>query len=393
MDIHYVVDRSNIWVSLDHEVLAARARISLLIALAIGLMLAPPAQADELVVLDSVESSIEAAGELVQMPTEPDWGVPDPATSLPAVPQDAPEVPAAPIEAPQEIRYHVQGPQYHAEYQAPAADPAPPPAPTPAPAATPTAPPAEAAPEAEAAPSTPVPAEVPTPVSTPVEAPSAPTIWIWVWNWTSIEGGEERYQNSEIRYQIDDSLLEDDLTEIVQSIEAQIPVRIDVKTGMEITEEILPKVIPGHAPEQDLEPVIAREPESAPPATSKPRSKTTRTFAPRPIGLERAVDPPLAVSGVGLTQLPHARRGGREKTERKTPRASRPTRGTSELPRPGERFADSAAASGGAASSVLKTIAILALSLLLAAFGHGRRIWLPVSRWRGLLGSRTDPPG
>jgi MYXO-CTERM domain-containing protein len=69
------------------------------------------------------------------------------------------------------------------------------------------------------------------------------------------------------------------------------------------------------------------------------------------------------------------------------------SRGTSDLPRPAERFADSAAASGGAAASVLKTIAILALSLLLAAFGHGRRIWLPASRWRGLLGSRTDPPG
>jgi hypothetical protein len=30
---------------------------------------------------------------------------------------------------------------------------------------------------------------------------------------------------------------------------------------------------------------------------------------------------------------------------------------------------------------------------LLAALGYGIRIWLPVTRLRGLLGTRTDPPG
>jgi hypothetical protein len=63
------------------------------------------------------------------------------------------------------------------------------------------------------------------------------------------------------------------------------------------------------------------------------------------------------------------------------------------LPRNDERFADSGTASGPNAGFIIKTSAILAAFLMLAALGYGRRIWLPVTRLRGLLGSRTGPPG
>jgi hypothetical protein len=369
-------------------------------------MLAPPARADELAELDSLESSVVAAGELVQLPTEPDWGVPDPSSSMAAVPQDAPEVPPAPAatppapaetpptpaETPAETRYHAAEPQYRAEYQAPAADSAPPPdassaaaPPPPEPPSDPSEPPAEA----ETASSEPVSA----PASTPAEAPATPTIWIWMWNWTWFQGGEERYQNFQDQYQIDESLLEEDLATIIQSIEAQIPVRIDIKTTRDITEEIMPQFNPGESPGAESDPPPLAEPRSTPPAAAKQTPRLHRTFSPRPVRLERAFDAPLTVASPQPRPLRSARPPHRGKEDKAPPRVRRVSRGTSDLPRPAERFADSAAASGGAAGSVLKTIAILALSLLLAAFGHGRRIWLPASRWRGLLGSRTDPPG
>jgi hypothetical protein len=372
-------------------VLAARAKASLLFALAIGLMLAPPARADELAELDSLESSVVAAGELVQLPTEADWGVPDPSSSIPAVPEDAPAVPPVPAETPPEPRYHAEEPQYHAEYQAPAADPAPSPDASPAAAPPPTEPPSEPSEppvEAETAPSEPVSAPAPT----PAEAPASPTIWIWMWNWTWFQGGDERYQNFQDQYQIDESLLEEDLATIIESIETQIPVRIDIKTTRDITDEIVSQYIPIESPGEESEPPLLAEPENAPPAAAKQRPRLHRTFSPRPIRLERAFDAPLTVASLHPRPLPSAR-PDRGKEDKAPPRVRRASRGSSDLPRPAERFADSAAASGGAAASVLKTIAILALSLLLAAFGYGRRIWLPASRWRGLLGSRTDPPG
>jgi hypothetical protein len=63
------------------------------------------------------------------------------------------------------------------------------------------------------------------------------------------------------------------------------------------------------------------------------------------------------------------------------------------LPATDERFADGGSASGGGVGFLLKTIAILTAFMLLAALGYGFRIWLPVTRLRGLLGTRTDPPG
>jgi hypothetical protein len=63
------------------------------------------------------------------------------------------------------------------------------------------------------------------------------------------------------------------------------------------------------------------------------------------------------------------------------------------LPRSGERFDDAAAEGGGGVGFLLKTIAILTASMLLAVLGYGIRIWLPETRLRGLLGSGTDPPG
>lgn len=87
-------------------------------------------------------------------------------------------------------------------------------------------------------------------------------------------------------------------------------------------------------------------------------------------------------------------------------RASRHTKRTAARPRPhrvaapkalqptsGERFDDAAASGGGGVGFLLKTIAILTASMLLAVLGFGLRIWLPATRLRGLLGSWTDPPG
>jgi hypothetical protein len=63
------------------------------------------------------------------------------------------------------------------------------------------------------------------------------------------------------------------------------------------------------------------------------------------------------------------------------------------LPSNEERLADAGSASGGGVGFLLKTIAVLTAFMLLAALGYGLRIWLPVTRLRGLLGTRTDPPG
>jgi hypothetical protein len=65
----------------------------------------------------------------------------------------------------------------------------------------------------------------------------------------------------------------------------------------------------------------------------------------------------------------------------------------SPLPTDGERLADSGTASGPNAGFVIKTSAILAAFLMLAALAYGRRIWLPATRLRGLFGSRIEPPG
>src|SRR5688572_16001941 len=69
------------------------ARGTFPIAVLIGLALAAPARAQDLVDVAALESHLEAAGELAELPTEPDWGVTDSVGSDSTVSVDAPEVP------------------------------------------------------------------------------------------------------------------------------------------------------------------------------------------------------------------------------------------------------------------------------------------------------------
>jgi hypothetical protein len=369
-------------------VLQVRRRAFLAIAIAIGIAvwLAPPAQADELADVQSLQTHIEAAGELVEAPTDTDWGVPDLSTSLPAVAQDAPEVPVAPVGTAPEPRYHVEEPQYHAEYQPPPADPAPSPAPEPAPAQSP----AEVTEAADTAASIPVTTAPPT----QPETPSTPTIWIWVWNWNWVAADDDRYHNPDDQYQIDTSILDKDVAQIIKSIGVQMPVQISITDGSDIAQEILlesspEETVPAAAPT----PLVASETAGAAPVARKGMPVPRRRFPPSRAGLERALPAPLPVVSADPTNLATSHAAERRRAGAGPPRVRRPSRPEPTPPLPAERFADSAAATGGFASSLLKTIAILALSLMLAAFGHGRRIWLPAPRLRGLLGTRTDPPG
>jgi hypothetical protein len=177
----------------------------------------------------------------------------------------------------------------------------------------------------------------------------------------------------------------------------QIPVQIGVQTGSDIADEIIRDISPGSAPQETPPaavpaPAVPLDAYRPAPRAQKEKSAPPRRHAPGSAALDRPYGAPLDVA------LPaHPLRSGDAAPARVTgggerPRARRASRPAPSLPLPGERLADSAAATGGSAS-LLKTIAVLALSLLLAAFGHGRRIWLPAARWRGLLGTQTDPPG
>ena len=377
--------------------LAQRLKIFLPTAIAIGLIAAAPARAEELIDVAALDAQVEAATELAELPTEPDWGVTDQATPLPVVTQDAPEVPppAAVAEAVTEPRYHAADPQYHKEYHVTQADPAP------APVAE--QPPAEATAQTEQAPATPAPTPVSPPPAEPAaapEAPASPTIWIWVWNWSWDSGSDGRYRNTDEQYQIDPRISDADITRIAEKIGRQIPIQISVQTGNDIADEIL-REIPG-APAPVAPPAPVEQAAPAPPldAYRAPPETQGRKGAPTGRGArvasdeadEPAYEAPLDVAATPVRAARDAASTPRRAKGGKWPRARRVSRRAPSLPLPGERLADSAAASG-ASASLLKTIAILALSLLLAAFGYWRRSWLPVARLRGLLGTRTDPPG
>jgi hypothetical protein len=374
------------WVLQEHEVLAQRLKMLLPAAVAIGLIAAGPARAEELIDVAALDAQVEAATELAELPTEPDWGVPDHSNSLPAVTQDAPEVPPV-AEPAEEPRYHVEEPQYHAEYHAPQTDPAPPPAVEQAPAGAPA--------ETGQTPATPAPTPTsPPPAEPPAapETPATPTIWIWVWNWSWNDEGDGRYRNSDEQYQIDPWISDKDIGRIVDKIGGQIPIQISVQTGNDIADEIVRAIPAEVAPLAPAAPAPALDAYRAPPETRKHRGAPSRRAARSDAALEPIYQAPLDVAAPAEQAARDHAATSRKARGGKWPRARRVSRRAPSLPLPGERLADSAAASG-ASASLLKTIAVLALSLLLAAFGFGRRIWLPVAQLRGLLGTRTDPPG
>jgi hypothetical protein len=372
-------------------VLVQRVHVCLPIVVAIGLVSVAPASAQELVDVAALEAQVEAAAELTELPAGSDWGVPDPSNSLPAVPQGAPEVPSAPTEVGEpapEPRYQVERPRYHPEYQVPEADPAPPPVA----AAAPAAPSQEPVQE----PTMPAPTQAPAqPAEVPAapQTPSTPTVWIWVWNWTWVQGTDERYRNSEDQYQISPSLVDKNLTRIIEKIGIQMPVQIGVQTGDDIVSDIVKDIAPEgmqlpsapiahptyRAPVEleKTEPVERRPPARAPGALVRPYGAPldAGTAAPRVLTSPRAAPAPQQASRSG--KLPRIRR------------ASRPPA----RPLPAEQVGDSASASGVSAGIFLKNFAVLIASLLLAVLGRGRRLRLPSIRWRGLLGTRTDPPG
>jgi len=413
-----------------------------------GLALAAPAQAQDPLDVAALEARLEAAGELAELPTEPDWGVtdsvaPDPAVpqDIPAVPQDAPEVPvdssSEPAADATEPRYHPREPQYHAEYHSstpesaaaelppvpeevpPAPEVAPPPVDdtrdTPVPVAAP--PPTES----RTAPSNPPSASSPPPEAAPASVPttssSTPTIWIWVWNWTWTYVGDGRYQNSGPQYQIDEPLLDQDVEEIVKKIGVEMPVQIDVRKGSDIVTEIQRGIAPAEtvrevlaeaAKDSPLEDALvppAQQPGNSAPAAEKRTGAEPRTSersqrkpqARRRATVSETTQHVLAEAGTSSAtyfatgDIARASRHARRSTARvRMHRAAAPKE---LLPTNEERLADSGTASGPNAGLIIKTSAILAAFLMLAALAYGRRIWLPASRLRGLLGSRIDPPG
>jgi hypothetical protein len=390
-------------------------RLSVCVSLVtIGLVITAPARAQELIDVAALEAQVEAAAELTELPTEPGWGVQDPLNSLPAVSQDAPEVPPDPAataqaapQADQAPRYQVPEPQYHTEYQAPQAHPQAPqadPAPPPAEQAQPAAPP-----EAPAqAPANPVLEQVSEPSSQAASTPpaqSTPTIWIWVWNWTWIQGSDDRYRNSDTRYQVERLGLDQNASRILEKIGLQTPVQISVQTDGDIADKIGQTISPDSAPIPDVRAavpmsVVPTAEYRTPPLETKKRKPPARSVE-RPTGVPLEVatiatrspaEPQVATSQVATSSqtasAPRETRGSG-----KPHRARRASPPSSTLPLPGERVGDSGAASGASAAMYAKSFAILITSLLLAAFGRSRRHRLPSLRWRGLLGTRTDPPG
>jgi hypothetical protein len=378
-------------------VLARRLSVCLSTLLAIGFASAP-AQAQEFVDVAALEAQVEAAAELTELPAEPDWGVPDPSNSHPAVTQDAPEVPSPPPEVAEvapEPRYHAEEAQYHAEYQAPAVDPAPPPAA--GSASQPTG-------EERAQPVAPEPARIPVePPLSPAapEEPSTPTIWVWVWNWTWVQESDERYRNSSDQYRVDRIPLDQNLTRIIEKMGSQIPVQISVQTGEDIAGEIMEEVARNGVPVPAVPvaaPAAATLPSEyhAPTELKKSKRPSGSKPAPGPAALERPHGAPLELATLAsrsraTTETSSATRLARRAGKAPSPR--RATRPAPNLPLPSERITDATTASGVSAGIFLKSFAVLIASMLLAALGSGRRLRLPSTRLRGLLGTRTDPPG
>lgn len=276
------------------------ARSTVPLAVLMGLALAAPARAQELIDVAAleatagteeladvaaVEASLEAAAELAEPTTEPDLGDTGSPGSVPTASVDAASVPVTsgtepPADAtevryqtPEPERYQAPEPQYHAEYHASAPTPA---AEDPRPTTEPAAPstevvraaaapvtealrnvtqPAQTEPVQQSAPAQTAPAQAQTratqPVTQPASSPApetvstpeqpvasaAPTIWIWIWNWTWTTIEGGRYQNELGQYQIDETILGADVAKSVP-ITARIPVQIDLPTGVDIVREV-----------------------------------------------------------------------------------------------------------------------------------------------------------
>jgi hypothetical protein len=386
-------------------VLARRLSVCVATLITIGVASAP-ARAQELVDVAALEAQVEAAAELAELPAEPDWGVQDLSNSLPAVSQDAPEVPTAPAaiaeappeptEAAPEPRYHAREPQYRTEYHPPEAE-------STAPASTESTPPERSGEPAQAT-ATPDPARVPVePPLTPAvpDAPSSPTIWIWIWNWTWVQASDERYHNSPSQFPVDRIQSDQNLPRILEKIGTQIPVQIDVQTGADIADEIMQDVaaegmsvpaLPFAAPVAAAVPTAYRAPAELRKTKLPLRAKPAQGSA----ALERPYETPLdlatlATDSRGTSDAAPAHRDARHAG--KAPRPRRASRPAPTLPLPSERLTDESTASGVSAGIFLKAFAVLIASMLLAALGRGRRLRLPSTRLRGLLGTRTDPPG
>jgi hypothetical protein len=377
-------------------------RLSVCVSLVtIGLVIAAPARAQELIDVAALEAQVEAAAELTELPTEPDWGVQDPLNTLPAVSQDAPEVPPAPAATEQAApqadpapRYQVVEPQYHTEYQAPQADPAPTPAEQPQPAARVEAP--------VQTPATPVLEQVPdepAPTAATLPVQPTPTIWIWVWNWTWVQSNDDRYRNSDGRYQFERLGLDQNLSRTIDKIGQQMPVQINIKTDGDIVDKIVQSVVPDSAPipgSRAAAPatIVPTAEYRAPLQTTKRKPPTRSVHRPTGVPLElETIRPPSSASPPDAAS-PQTAPAPREAPRRGKPhRVRRVSPPAPTLPLPGERVGDSGAASVASAGMYAKSFAILIASLMLAAFGRWRRLRLPSPQWRGLLGTRTDPPG
>jgi hypothetical protein len=401
----FLVDFRRNWVFRQNAVLARRLSVCVPTLIAIGFG-AAPARAQELVDVAALETQVEAAAELVELPAEPDWGVQDLSNPLPAVTQDAPRVPSAPAEIAQgaaepaeaapEPRYHPREPQYHVEYQGADVEPTPPPAPESAPTT--------ASDEPVQAPATPEPARVPVePPVTPAvpEASSTPTIWIWIWNWTWVQASDERYRNSPSPLPVDRIPVDQNLPRILEKIGSEIPVQIDVQTSGDIADEIMREVaakgtpipaLPIAAPAAAAVPAAYRAPAALKktklPVRSKPARDSPSLEGPYGSRLELAT---LSSAASATTDAAPAARDARHAG--KAPRPRRASRPAPTLPLDSERLTDASSASGVSGGLLLKSFAVLIASMLLAALGGGRRLRLPSIRMRGLLGTRTDPPG
>jgi hypothetical protein len=490
------------------------ARSTFPVAVLIGLALAAPAGAQELVDVAALESRLEAAGELAELPTDAEWGVAEAVGSDPTAAADAPPVPVesateapasepstteAPVSEPPAVedsedaaaaRYHAEEPQYHAEYHA--SEPAPA-TEAPPPAREPVVRPTKVAPEAalatvaavaqaaqgepakaEPAPtesratqpaapptSSAAPASAPTPVqdaSTPVqEAPSAtPTIWIWIWNWTWTTVADGRYHDSVDQYQIDESILGADVPKSVAS-SVRMPAQIDLQTGVDIVDKIQRGITPLEAVREAQREARAITLEATQEASLQARDLGVEADVPlaevdavleeTEAALERvfrplrrsSAQPPTGAASVAVraearttaravrkrdahawtavtSRSAHtrahahaqvasssasyfasgdaaARSSRHAKRSAARPRMHRAAAPTPPLRTDDVRLTDAGSASGGGVGFLLKTIAVLTAFMLLAALGYGFRVWLPVTRLRGLLGTRTDPPG
>jgi hypothetical protein len=246
---------------------------------------------------------------------------------------------------------------------------------------------------------TPDPARVPgEPSLTPAvpEAASTPTIWIWIWNWTWDPAGDGRYRNSQSQFPTDRISIDQNLPRILEKIGAQIPVQIDVQTSADIADEIIREVaaerLPIATPLAAPVPAVYRAPAELTKTKLPPRTKRARGSP----SLERSYRTPVEVATISPSSQAtadaapaarHAPHAG------KSPRPRRASRPAPSLPLPSERLTDASTASGVSAGIFLKSFAVLIALTLLAAMGGGRRLRLPSSRLRGLLGRRTDPPG